>query len=218
MRDLRISLPPMISGDALNIIVDTATGSASQLQTLISFEITERDTSEPHLQCDRALALCRSIKYLNSSHLVTVKFPPTSLASRLRVRMHSVNMPQLGFQRLQLLGLEIPESPCPLQQRDHCRRLNRMGQCFKHQLNSCGNCLAGFKGKPPPSMERCTTEVLQECVMGDWSGWSPCSTTCGVGLQKRTRLILQHPHERSPACPPTTDRPGLGENKRVWTC
>merc|ERR1711988_224082 len=32
-----------------------------------------------------------------------------------------------------------------------------------------------------------------DCVVSDWSYWEPCSHTCGVGQQSRSRKIIQYP-------------------------
>lgn len=37
-------------------------------------------------------------------------------------------------------------------------------------------------------------EISQTCIYSSWSGWSPCSRTCGdSAVQIRTRAILNHP-------------------------
>lgn len=52
-----------------------------------------------------------------------------------------------------------------------------------------------------------------DCVVGPWSAWSACSTTCSQGVQLRSRGIVAYPVGATAAvCPPTT------ETRRCNTC
>eukprot|EP00913_Durusdinium_trenchii_P009307 g8746.t1 len=44
----------------------------------------------------------------------------------------------------------------------------------------------------------------QDCLLGDWSMWSPCSTTCGPGQRYKERTHLQEPVHGGAACAPAT--------------
>jgi len=60
---------------------------------------------------------------------------------------------------------------------------------------------------PPEFEERAcnTKECDVDCKMGDWSGWSTCSKTCGGGTQTRTRKpVVKRCGQGSP-CPPETE-------------
>ena len=46
----------------------------------------------------------------------------------------------------------------------------------------------------------------QDCVVSDWSGWSPCSTKCGPGIQTRSRSVKYPPKEGGLACPSLTEK------------
>jgi len=52
----------------------------------------------------------------------------------------------------------------------------------------------------------------QDCVMSDWLPWSSCSTTCGKGIQSRTRTVTTKPlHKGKPCGPLAEERPCEGE-------
>lgn len=59
-----------------------------------------------------------------------------------------------------------------------------------------GNCPALFEEEPCNS-QPCTTE----CVMGDWTPWSDCSTKCGGGTQTRKKPILSDKSTGGLKCP-----------------
>lgn len=41
----------------------------------------------------------------------------------------------------------------------------------------------------------------RDCRVSEWSEWSPCSITCGIGEQTRTRTIVKHARRGGKVCP-----------------
>ena len=52
--------------------------------------------------------------------------------------------------------------------------------------------------------EDCDWTNINECTIGDWSGYGTCSRDCGTGRKFRTREILET-GPNAAACPPLTD-------------
>lgn len=40
-----------------------------------------------------------------------------------------------------------------------------------------------------------------DCRVSEWSEWTPCSKTCGIGEQSRTRKVLFYPKRGALPCP-----------------
>lgn len=60
--------------------------------------------------------------------------------------------------------------------------------------------------EPKPRLEQaCLIPCPQDCVVSDFSLWTPCSKTCGLGLQNRIRFVLAPPLFGGAACPNLTE-------------
>ncbi|XP_038045644.1 thrombospondin type-1 domain-containing protein 7A-like [Patiria miniata] len=57
-----------------------------------------------------------------------------------------------------------------------------------------------FEIKPPTEME-CFTPCPQNCIVGAFSKWSECTSTCGNGTQTRTREVVVPPIHSGRSCP-----------------
>lgn len=43
------------------------------------------------------------------------------------------------------------------------------------------------------------------CLVSEWSSWSSCSQTCGIGESRRQRRVLQHARGGGRPCPPLSE-------------
>lgn len=60
--------------------------------------------------------------------------------------------------------------------------------------------------EPKPRLEQaCLIPCPQDCVVSNFSVWTPCSKTCGLGLQNRIRFVLAPPLFGGAACPNLTE-------------
>lgn len=45
------------------------------------------------------------------------------------------------------------------------------------------------------------THLPKDCVMSDWSNWSPCSVSCGSGYSEGYRYVISEPQHGGQSCP-----------------
>ncbi|NWY60214.1 THS7B protein, partial [Chionis minor] len=49
--------------------------------------------------------------------------------------------------------------------------------------------------------ESCTVPCPFDCKLSDWSGWSPCSSSCGPGVKVRSKWLKEKPYNGGRPCP-----------------
>ncbi|KAF3833452.1 hypothetical protein F7725_024656 [Dissostichus mawsoni] len=60
--------------------------------------------------------------------------------------------------------------------------------------------------EPKPRLEQaCLIPCPRDCVVSEFSPWTQCSKTCGIGLQNRIRFVLAPPLFGGSACPNLTE-------------
>ncbi|XP_041940176.1 thrombospondin type-1 domain-containing protein 7B isoform X1 [Alosa sapidissima] len=64
--------------------------------------------------------------------------------------------------------------------------------------------ICDFFSHRPALEQACLIPCPHDCVVSDFSAWSGCSKTCGVGLQHRTRVVLATPMYGGANCPNLT--------------
>lgn len=72
--------------------------------------------------------------------------------------------------------------------------LKGTSQCSDAGQNPCCNPYH-YKFEP------CTVPCPVDCIMSQWSTWSPCNASCGYGFQERYRTIEQKPSSGGRPCP-----------------
>lgn len=67
--------------------------------------------------------------------------------------------------------------------------------------NTCGIVKAALTGQQPGETVTQPAPVPIDCVLSEWSPWTPCSVTCGTGRVTSFRMIKREAENGGKACP-----------------
>ncbi|XP_017787467.1 PREDICTED: spondin-1 [Habropoda laboriosa] len=86
-------------------------------------------------------------------------------------------------------------------------RGNRNNFLTAEECNStCGIVRELLTGKPSNRTITQTPTARVDCIVSDWSPWSPCSVSCGIGRVSSYRSVIQEPQNRGHPCPKKLQR------------
>ncbi|XP_063223085.1 uncharacterized protein LOC134531320 [Bacillus rossius redtenbacheri] len=93
-----------------------------------------------------------------------------------------------------------PQLPGPVRKGDKSAILNSIVQTYR----------ARRKGLRKPRKHPRKTRPPRDCRAGDWSAWSACSRSCGIGEMRRTREVVRFARRGGKACPPLVETKWCG--------
>uniref|UniRef100_A0A6A7G5X0 Spondin-2-like n=1 Tax=Hirondellea gigas TaxID=1518452 RepID=A0A6A7G5X0_9CRUS len=84
----------------------------------------------------------------------------------------------------------------------------------KHALlNSLMNKISKRRYKKNRRGRKMATRRRRDCVVSEWSEWSACSKTCGIGEQIRTRTVKKHARRQGKPCPILKENQWCGSSR-----
>ncbi len=136
-----------------------------------------------------------------------------------------------GLQQRERRPIQQPSpggKPCPhLVETRECNTAPCAGDCVMSDWSAYSTCTATCGGgtqtrtrsivSPPTNngapcgalteTTACNTQPCStDCVMSDWTPWSPCTASCGPGFKVRGRSIITQPTGTGAPCGPTDER------------
>ncbi|XP_039437929.1 spondin-2 [Culex pipiens pallens] len=74
--------------------------------------------------------------------------------------------------------------------------------------------LAAARGNDPRKSENETEKQVNDCRVGAWSPWSPCSKSCDVGKRTRSRVVVRYAVDQGRDCPHLTETQWCGSARK----